>query len=120
MTLTSPVEGAGAVAFECEQVLQVWKIDSIRWRIGSRCAPGPSFCGVPGDRGVEVGGRVFEVAAGVAEIADHEEVAVALAAFEQRQAEVAFGRLWRGEDERAWVPSSANRPWRRKPETHRS
>src|SRR4051812_16493608 len=35
------VQGAGAVAFECEQVLQVWKIDSIRCRIGARWRPLP-------------------------------------------------------------------------------
>jgi long-chain acyl-CoA synthetase len=32
---------AGAVALEREDVLQVQKIDSMRWRIGARCSPRP-------------------------------------------------------------------------------
>ena len=35
------VQAAGAVAFEGEQVLQVWKIDSIRCRIGASRGPLP-------------------------------------------------------------------------------
>ena len=82
--------------------LQVWKIDSIRWgwaRGGARW--GVVVGAGSDDRGVEFGGEPLELAAGVAFVADHEQVAGALAALQQGEADVAFGGLGRGRRRRA-------------------
>src|SRR5215217_2278239 len=49
----------------------------------------------PDDRGVEQLGGGLELAAGVAFVADHEQVPGALTAFEQAEADLAFGCLGR-------------------------
>src|SRR5476649_829495 len=100
------VQGAGAVAFEGEQVFTGLedRFDPLPDRRDVRPLAGLVFAFWPDDRGVEFGGGVFELAAGVAEIADHEQMAVALAALEQGQADVAFGHFWRGQHQRAWRP----------------
>src|SRR5258705_5415912 len=97
------VEGAGAVAFEGEDVFAGLedRFDPLPdWgEVGA--ARGFVFAVWPDDRRVELGGGVFELAAGVAFVADHEQVAVSLAALEQGQADVAFGSFRRGQDQRA-------------------
>jgi hypothetical protein len=96
------MEGAGAVAFEGEEVFAGLedRFDPLPDRRDLWPFARFGFAFWPDDRGVEQGGGPFELAAGLAEVADHEEVALSLAAFEQRQADVAFGRFRRGEDER--------------------
>ena len=85
--------------------LQVWKIDSIRCRIGARCRllAGFVFALRPDDRGVELGGGVFEVAAGVVFVAEHEQrarrVGSAASRVRQTSRSVALGEV---RIERAW------------------
>ena len=76
------VEGAGAVAFEGEEVFAGLedRFDPLPDRGEVGPAGGFVFAAGPDDRGVEFGGGVFELAAGVALVADHEQVPVALAA----------------------------------------
>src|SRR5579859_848372 len=81
------VEGAGAVSFEGEQVFAGLE---------------DRFEALPDDRGVEFEGGGLELAAGVAFVADYAQVAGSLAALKQGQADVAFGGLGRGEQQRAW------------------
>ena len=116
------VERAGAVAFEGEQVFAGLedRLDPLPDRGDGWPLAGFGLAPRPDDRGVELAGPMFEVAAGVAEIADHEQVALALAALTQRQADVAFGCLGRAEQQRArGVLSSANQPCNRKPQKER-
>src|SRR5437762_7107478 len=89
-----PVQGAGAVAFEGEQVFAGLedRLDPLPDRRQVPSAAGCVFAPRPDDRRVEFGGGAFELAAGVAFVAEHEQVAAALAAFERGQAGVAFGR----------------------------
>src|ERR1022692_1435160 len=97
------VEGAGAVAFEGEQVFAGLedRFDPLTDR-GEVWPSRPFVFAVwADDGGVEFGGGVFELAAGVAEGADHEQVAFALAALQERQADVAFRGFRRGEHQRA-------------------
>jgi len=97
------VEGSGAVSFECEQVFAgpEDRFDSLS--DGGQAQPGLGFvfAGWPGDERVEDGGVVFELAAGVAFVADHGQGAVALDAAEQLQADVTLGCLGGGECERS-------------------
>src|SRR5579859_4276525 len=96
------VESAGAVAFEGEDVLAGLEDGFDSLPDGREVGPagGFVFTAWPDDGGVEAGGGGFEVAAGVALVADDPEVLGVFAAFEQGQADVSFGRLRRGEHER--------------------
>src|SRR6476620_11270838 len=71
------VEGAGAVAFEGEQVFAGVedRFDALSDRREVWPAGGLVFAARPDDRGVECGGVGFERAAGVALVADHAQVA---------------------------------------------
>ena len=60
------------------------------------------FAAGPHDGGVEFGGELFELAAGAAFVADHEQVPGALAASQHREADIAFWCLGRGEQQCAW------------------
>src|SRR5262245_54460851 len=93
------VEGAGAVAFQGQQVFAGLedRLDSLPDRSEVRSAAGLVSAAGPQDGCVEVGGELFELAAGIALVAEHEQVAGALAALEQGEADVAFGRLGGGE-----------------------
>src|SRR5665213_3706950 len=95
------VEGAGAVAFECEDVFAGLedRLDPLPDRREVGAAGTFVFAAGPDDRGVEVGGLLFELAAGVAFVADHEQVPVPSAALQEGEADVAFGGLGRGEHE---------------------
>src|SRR4029077_11771707 len=97
------VEGARAGAFEGEQVFAGLedRLDPLpdRREVGAAC--GLVFAAWADDRGVEFRGELFELAPGVAFVADHEQVPVAVAALQQREADIAFGRLGRGQKERA-------------------
>src|SRR4249920_997169 len=97
------VEGAGAVAFEREQVFAGLedRFDALTDRREVRPAGGFVSAARPDDGGVELPRQGFEVAAGVALVADHAQAAGSLQAGEQCQADVAFGRLRRGQHERA-------------------
>src|SRR3954447_15799233 len=83
-------EGAGAVAFEGEQVFAGLedRFDPSPDRGDVWPLAGLVFSLWADDRGGELGARVFNLAPGVAEIAEHEQVAVALAALEQGQADI--------------------------------
>src|SRR5487761_1907592 len=87
------VQGAGAVAFEGEQAFAGLedRLDPLADRGEMRPTRGFVFAAGPNDRGVKAGGGVLEVAAGVAFVADHEQVPVALTAFQQGEADVALG-----------------------------
>src|SRR5438876_1655043 len=84
-----PVEGAGAVAFEGEQVFAGLedRFDALPERGEVRPVAGFVFAARPDDGGVELAGRGFELVAGVAFVADHAQRAGALAAGEQCQAD---------------------------------
>src|SRR5882672_8946034 len=98
------VEAAGAVAFEGEQVFACPedRFDPLPDR--GEAQPGLGFVssGRPSDQRVELGGGVFELVPGVAFVGDHDQLAVALDAAEQGEADVAFGGFRGGEGERAW------------------
>src|SRR5262249_30180164 len=96
------VQGAGAVAFEREQVFAGLedRLDSLSdWR-----EPGPVagfvFPSWPDDCRVELGGCFLELASGVAFVAERVHVSGSLAALEQGEADLAFGRLGRAELQR--------------------
>src|SRR5437899_119951 len=98
------VEGAGAVSFQGEEAFAGLedRFDSLsdRGEVGS--AFGFVSAAGPHDRRVELGGELLELAAGVAFVAKHVEVSGAVAALKEGEADVALGRLGRGEHERAW------------------
>src|SRR5215475_4938833 len=93
------VQGAGAVAFEGEQVFAGLedRLDALSDRCEVEPLAGLVFAPWPDDCRVELGGGAFELAAGVAFVAEQVEVSGALAALEQGEADVAFGGLGRGE-----------------------
>src|SRR5579859_54874 len=98
------VEGAGAVSFEGEQVFAGLedRFDALTDRREVWPVEGLVSAARPDDRGVEFEGGGLELAAGVAFVADYAQVAGSLAALKQGQADVAFGGLGRGEQQRAW------------------
>src|SRR5215471_18458026 len=95
------VEGAGAVAFEGEQVFAGLedRLDSLSDRREVRSVALFVSPARPDDRRVEFGGELFELAAGVAFVAEDVEVPVSLAAFEQGEADLAFGGFRGGEQQ---------------------
>src|SRR5436305_10909285 len=97
------VEGAGAVAFQGEQAFAGLedRFDSLPDRGEVRPVAGFVSAAGADDRGVEVGGELLELAAGVAFVAEHVGVSGAVAALQEGEADVAFGCLGRGEYERA-------------------
>src|SRR4029079_7512955 len=100
------VQGAGAVAFEGEQVFAGLedRFDSLADRREMWVVTGFVFAARPADGRVELLGGVFELAAGVALVADDGDRAVSLAALQQLQADVAFGSFGRGQRQRTWCP----------------
>src|SRR5690348_13768118 len=70
------VQGAGAVAFEAEQVFAGLedRLDPLADRGEMGAVSGFVFAAWADDRGVEFGGELFELASGVALVADHEQV----------------------------------------------
>jgi hypothetical protein len=106
------VQGWGAVAFEGEQVVAGLedRLDPLSDRREVQPFSGLAFAARPHDRCVELGGGAFEVAAGVAFVAEHVEVSGSRAALEQREAGVAFGGLGRGESQRAWGAVEGEQP----------
>ena len=85
------VEAAGAVAFEGEDVLAGLedRFDPLSDRCQVRPLSGFVFAAGAADGGVEVGGGVFELAAGVALIGDDDERAAVVEAFQHREADIA-------------------------------
>src|ERR1700685_1484675 len=86
------LEGAGAVAFEGEEVFAgpVDRFDPLPDRGAVWALSGLVFAAGSDDGGVEVADAVGEVAAGVALVAEDCFAAVALAAFEQCQSDFAL------------------------------
>src|SRR5579862_934438 len=84
------VEGAGAVAFKGEDVFAGLedRFDALPDRGEVWAAGGFVFAAGPHDCGVEFGGVLFELAAGVAFVADHEQVPVSLAALQESEADI--------------------------------
>ena len=86
--------------------LQVWKIDSMRWRIGARWGPCPLFvfASRSGDRGVECFEVLFELCAAEVLVADQDQhpAALALAACDHLQADEFLVDFWGGQRERPW------------------
>ena len=112
------VEGAGAVAFEGEEVFAGLedRLDALSDRRQMQPFAGFVFAAGPDDRGVEFGGGVFEGAAGVAFIADDGQVAVSLTRFSmarQTSRSDAFGEV---SAKARGVPSNPNRACNRKPQ----
>src|SRR5215212_1840736 len=98
------VEGAGAVAFEAEQVLAGPEdaLDALADRGQVRSVAGLVLAGWADDVGVErLNGR-GELAADLALVVDHDLAAGAAAAGEHFVGDVAFVALGRRERERAW------------------
>src|SRR6266567_1937192 len=89
------VVGAGAVAFEGEQVVAGLedRFDALPDRREVEALGRLVLSVWPDDGGVEQAGGGLELAAGVALVADHEQMTVPLAAFEQSEADLALGRL---------------------------
>src|ERR1017187_1895208 len=87
--------------------LQVWKIDSMRWRIGARWGPCPLFvfASRSGDRGVECFEVLFELCAAEVLVADQDQhlAGLALAARDHLQADEFLVDFWGGQRERPWL-----------------
>jgi len=85
--------------------LEVWKIDSIRWRIGARCGPlvGLVFASWADDPRVECGEFGVEVLGAEVLIADQGEhlPAGSLAAGDDREADELLVDFWGGQRERS-------------------
>ena len=112
------VEGAGAVAFEGEQVFACPedRLDPLpdRGEVGS--LSGFVFSAGPHDRRVEVADGVGELAAGVALVAEQCFAAVALAAGEQFESDLALVALGEASASARGVPSGAKIACSRKPQ----
>lgn len=93
------VEGAGAVAFEGEEVFAGLedRFDPLPDRCQVRPAGLLVFAAWPDDRRFELGGGVFEVGSGVAFVADDGQRACAFAAGEEAEADLALGCFRGGE-----------------------
>jgi hypothetical protein len=106
------VEGAGAVAFESEQVFAGLedRLDPLR----DRCEVGAAAAFVSATAR-DSGGELFDLAAGVAFVADHEQVPGVTAALQQGEADIALSVFGEVSISASGVPSMANRPCRRKP-----
>src|SRR5215212_6030132 len=98
-----PVQGSGAVAFEGEEVFAGLedRLDPLSDRCEVRSAGGFVFAAGTNDRRLERGCGVFELASGVALVAEHVQVPAAWAALEEGEADVALGCLRRGEQQRS-------------------
>src|SRR5579884_1939287 len=96
-------EGAGAVAFQGEQVFAgpEDRFDSLPDRCEVRASTGFVFAAGADDRGVELVDSLSELAAGVALVAEERFAAVALTELEQFETDLALIALGRGELERA-------------------
>src|ERR1700742_2946287 len=106
------VQGAGAVAFEREQVFEGPEdaLDPLADRGQVRSGAGFVFAAWADDQrlaGTHGGG---EVAAGVALVADHDQRPAALAAVDEVQADVAFVAFGAGERDRAWGAVEREQP----------
>jgi hypothetical protein len=92
--------------------LRVKKFDSMRWRIQQGTGPRPGSC-VRGGRGIPCaeafGGGLFEVAAGMALVADHRLAAVPPDR-EPPQRDIAFLLVGGGQDRRARRSQSPGGP----------
>src|SRR5258708_2032432 len=97
------VEGTGAVAFEREEVFagREDRFDPLTDRSEVRALSGLVFASRTDDGGVEIADGLREVAAGVVLVADHRFAAGELAAFEQREPDLAVVAFGRGERQRS-------------------
>ena len=118
MRVREAVEGAGAVAFEGEQVFAGLedRLDPLPDRGEVRAVSGFVFAAGTDDRGVEVGGELFELAAGVAFVADHDQVAGRWQRSSRARQTSRSEVLGEVSMSARGVPSRANRPCRRKPQ----
>src|SRR3954471_5818152 len=93
------VEGAGAVAFESEQVLEGPEdaLDALTDRRQMGAAAGFVLAAGADDERAAVAHRGVEVAAGVALVADHGDRAGPFDALDEREADVAFVALGAGQ-----------------------
>src|ERR1700728_1480121 len=89
-------EGAGAVAFEGEQVFAGPEdaLDALADRREVRTLAGFVFAARTNERGAAIGDLGGEVSAGVALVAKQRFVAVAVDAVEEFEADFAFRRSW--------------------------
>src|SRR5579862_2611154 len=97
-------EGAGAVAFEGEQVFAGPEdaFDALADRGEVRAVAGFVFASWADDRGVQLADLEREFAAGVAFVAEQRLAAVASGASEQFETDIALVAFGRGERERPW------------------
>src|SRR3954467_11644362 len=104
MRVLRPWRGGAPWLSEGEQVFAGLedRLDPLPDGCEVRSAAGLVFAAWPHDRCVEVGGGLLELAAGVAFIADDEQVPGAVAALQQGEADIAFGGLGRGQHQGAW------------------
>jgi hypothetical protein len=101
---SEPGEGAGAVAFEGEEVFAgpEDRLDPLSDRREVRPLTGLVFAARPDDRGAQLVDFGGELAAGVVLVAEQHFAAVAAAALEQQQADLAVVDLRGSELERPW------------------
>src|SRR5579862_1665091 len=97
-------KGAGAVAFEGEEVFAGPEdaLDALADRREMGSFAGLVFAAGTHDRGVQRADLERELAAGVALVAQEGLATLAATAFQQHEAHFAFVDLWRGELERPW------------------
>src|SRR3954463_11209223 len=97
-------EGAGAVAFEREQVFAGLedRLDPLAYRREVGAFAGLVLAARPGDQRLEPEGVGLELPAGVALVADHGHRTGAVDALKQRQARLALADLGARERQRAW------------------
>src|SRR5215210_4972541 len=106
------VQGAGAVAFEGQEVFErpEDRLDALSNRGEVWAAAGLVFAARADDDRVAVEHLGGEVAAGIALVADHDQRSGALAAVDEIQADIAFVDLGAGECDRAWGAIEREQP----------
>ena len=99
--------------------MQVWKTDSIRWRMGARWGPcWARSAGGAHDGRAEAGDGLGELAAGIALVAD-DRLAAAQARGQQRERDLALGPVGGDSAAARGVPSGAQTRCRRMPQNQR-
>jgi len=114
-------KGAGAMAFEGEQVLASPKdrFDALTNRGEMQIRAGLVLAARTHDGGTHLTNGTCECATGVALVAQKRLASGAPAPGEQLQPDLAFVTLGRGEGQRSWGPSGAKIACRRNPQKYR-
>ena len=112
--------GSGAVVFEAEEVFEGQEdgFDSLPDRSEMDARVGFVFAGGPDDQAAEFADGLFELAAGVAFVAD-DRLAAVKGPRKQRQRDLAFGTVSRDEGGSTWGAVGGAEQMQRRPQNQR-